>query len=482
MRQTKYSGYTVRSGLAITMEHNFMMSPQGRQVFKNKLQQVVGSIQYTNDIDVHMALIQAPSYAKEKAEETFMNAKTNHQIIREYIDLFGMMQKNNNALDIIIEEAKAVLRTWGAKEPTFLLCNSKMTFQLQMTPEKTQYLTQGPEGTKRLKQGPNISSYRGLNIINSRSFSLEDGAPPRDVLRRRVRVAEYYRIPWEPGVEKKYFSFYDESKDTWHKFSWYDLFRMAEVPERDGPYTGDDNDYDEGVKHLVTKLPGTPGGFPYAPPETMEAIKFDGAQNLDAKPNYRIDAEYYENEMNVENVADNPIVALIRLMPQDNAKSDLRNKYGLNSKFMEAPTAAEMLREGETIWENNYQGFAQDFKDFIVGNIAHMVPAKRKWFTDINWTATQNLVQYINAVFPRSGLAQNHVHVIPASRYELVIVRPCIEHNMLGVVIGRGGLELGATFWGQTELSCADDGQHGIWQMSYKYNERYVFGSECLNS
>lgn len=45
---------------------------------------------------------------------------------------------------------------------------------------------------------------------------------------------------------------------------------------------------------------------------------------------------------------------------------------------------------------------------------------------------------------------------------ELVIIRPNIEHNMLGIILGKGGLEeLGATFWGQTELSCYDDSMHG---------------------
>ena len=43
-----------------------------------------------------------------------------------------------------------------------------------------------------------------------------------------------------------------------------------------------------------------------------------------------------------------------------------------------------------------------------------------------------------------------------------LLVRPCIEHYMLAAVIGRGGLQhLGATLWGQTELSVFDDGQHG---------------------
>ena len=64
-------------------------------------------------------------------------------------------------------------------------------------------------------------------------------------------------------------------------------------------------------------------------------------------------------------------------------------------------------------------------------------------------------------------------------KQDIVILRPNIEHEMLGVVMGRGGTqELGATFWGQTELSCYDDAQHGIWGMSYKYHERAIVTNE----
>lgn len=71
LTQTKrsYSAYLVRHGLAIAMEHNFMMSPEGRSNFNNQLKQLVGSIQYSNDLDVHIALVTAPSYAKEWAEK-----------------------------------------------------------------------------------------------------------------------------------------------------------------------------------------------------------------------------------------------------------------------------------------------------------------------------------------------------------------------------------------------------------------------------
>jgi hypothetical protein len=61
-----------------------------------------------------------------------------------------------------------------------------------MTPEKTNYITAGPDGNRKLAQGPDLPSYRGLQIINTRQFSLEAGTAPRDMLRQRVRVCEHY--------------------------------------------------------------------------------------------------------------------------------------------------------------------------------------------------------------------------------------------------------------------------------------------------
>jgi hypothetical protein len=53
-------------------------------------------------------------------------------------------------------------------------------------------------------------------------------------------------------------------------------------------------------------------------------------------------------------------------------------------------------------------------------------------------------------------------HNVKCIASDLLLLRPCIEHYVLAVILGRGGgsEELGATFWGQTELSCYDDSQH----------------------
>lgn len=58
------------------------------------------------------------------------------------------------------------------------------------------------------------------------------------------------------------------------------------------------------------------------------------------------------------------------------------------------------------------------------------------------------------------------------------MIRPNIEHYMLGIIMGLGGDQLGSTLWGQTELSVYDDSMHGVWGMSYKYHERAIVFNE----
>jgi hypothetical protein len=316
--KTSHAGYAVRQGLAIVMEHNFLASAAGMANFKNQLKQVVGSIQLPHDLDVHIALLQAQSYQKTINEKYYSENDTLYDVARRYVDMFGVMQKMPNALDILIEDAKNHLKTWGSQPPTFLLCPSDLTAQLQMNPERTNYITNGPDGLKRLAQGPDLPSYRGLSIIHSQKFSLEPGRKPRNVLKRRVRVAEYYWIPLG-GVNS--YQIYNQKKDM-----------------------------------MVT---------------------FDRTHAL---------------------------------------KASCLDTLTLSQTFLTKPY----------------------FKHFKSHDIV-------SWLQD--------------------GYC--------------LLIRPNIEHEMLTIIAGRGGTqELGATFWGQTELACYDDAQHGIWGMSYKYHERAIVTNE----
>jgi hypothetical protein len=327
LTQTKssQSGYAIRQGLAIAMEHNFLASEAGRENFKHQLTQLVGSIQLTNDLDVHIALLQAQSYEKIISEKYYGTERTLQRTGKQYCDMFGIYNKIPNALDLLIEEARTKLKTWGSEPPTFLLCPSNLTLHMTMSPERTNYITNGPDGLKRLAQGPDLPSYRGLNIIHSQKFSLEAGREPRNVLRRKVRVAEYYWLPHDDTQNSECsYEFYDQSSDSFRNFT----------------------------------------------------------------------------------------------------KAELMRKSGVET------------------W------------------------VKKQWNSD----------EFIESM---ETLPNKEMTELDFRKCDMLVLRPNIEHEMLSVIIGRGGTqELGSTFWGQTELACYDDAQHGIWGMSYKYHERAIVTNE----
>lgn len=138
--------------------------------------------------------------------------------------MFGFVQKNANAMDILIEETRSKIAEWGGVDPDFMLCSNKLCFQLTMTPEKTSYFSEGPDGKKLLKEGPMLPSYRGLKIIRSKSFSMDEGSAPRDLLRRRVRTGEMYLVP----KTFEQIELYDEGSDNWHSISWGTLSAHAQ--------------------------------------------------------------------------------------------------------------------------------------------------------------------------------------------------------------------------------------------------------------
>lgn len=482
-----FAGYAVRQGLAIAMEHNFMMSPQGMENFRRQLMQLVGSIQLTNDLDVHMALLHAPSYQKHMDEKYWDGSKTLNQQCRMYVDLFGFMQKNENALDYLIEDAKNHLTAWGSKPPTFMLCNGALTRQLTMTPEKTNYITAGTDGQRKLAQGPDLPSYRGLSVVNTRQFSLEAGSAPRDMLRRRVRVSEHYRIPWEISNMRKRYELYDQSRDSMFYLSWTDLWR-ASLP--------DDADYVEQFKNDETSQYRTDYRW------NARAVNNGNFATVnDDIENGAFRATMFTDEEVI-------LGALLGFWPQ---RTDAGNPvYFLQDIEIVYSTIEGNRKEYGTVTlqhersntQHDYYVFTmlvvklllRRFFAWLEQDVPLMQQVVRGCYTylqvgtsflrteGMNLADNTNLTDTIlltSALLNRTATFTRNSEVLCLAT-DLFVLRPNIEHYMLAVIFGRGGgpEELGATFWGQTELSCYDDSQHGIWGMSYKYHERAIVTNE----
>jgi hypothetical protein len=583
-----------------------MVSPEGRQNFQNQLKQLIGSIQYSNDYDVHQALILAPSYAKTIDEKYYSESKNVFQRCREYVDLFGMLQKNPNALDLIIEEAKSTLRSWGSKEPTFLLTPSKLTMQLTMIPEKTEWIRQGPDGAKRLAEGPNLPSYRGVNIIHSRSFATEEGARPRDLLQRRVRVAEVYTVNNVKKGETGSVELYDQSRDQFFKITFDELFKHSTLdhyPDGAEDYDpSDEDDKGDGGDVGAAAGGGGPVGGGAAPADLPRAdFPNDSISDSSGATTASYDDEYFGTRSNLKG---DTIRKYITMLDKNFVRSCLRD---MEAHFQLERTQFDKLKlkfdalmpemsqyfilssnpQQTAVWMSEvlsrslrnpdekvmlypylldglplYTRYMQKFGDangefverfklsynifwlrmlftsmFITLHYAHYaLPRGEKLYYPTNFAITfQNNSDIMDIKYPFLELCQeiiegrtgasadfgngldddnfgealrnklrakkinllskllesdddymqypeivlllfmyeeydNGVNITSikpkmasaADSWDFVIVRPAIEHNMLGVVMGRGGKDdLGATFWGQTELSVYDDAMHG---------------------
>jgi hypothetical protein len=503
LTQTKssHSAYIVRQGLAISMEHNFMVSPAGRADFQNQLLQLVGSIQYTNDLDCHIALITAPNYERTEVEKYAYNERDVYQTIKLYTEMYGIAQKNANGLDCVIEEAKQVFRKWGAKEPTFLLTNSRLGFQQNMTLERTQYLTNGIDGVRRLRDGPELSKYRGLSVINTRSFSLEAGRAPRDLLVRRVRVAEHYALPPMRAGELKnsHVKLYDEGKDQMVPISGETLFKKSCLVNKDyGRGAGQPADCDAAWKmalnldgyfesidpHLWTEdfwtCPEVTKYFPNKKSyETWMTTASPGTD--DFKGWYHPTFVATLNLFDETTTYDTALATVSGTFP--GAINDEMFKAWLRYMVAYKSTKGGSLSYGQLMLCGLKKTGARATTSFQIngtnitgyGDIIHHLDHEYRFTLPFHayWTRLIPVKEKIyEDLFNREDASS-------PIKYHLFLLRPTIEHSMIGCVVGRGGAEdLGATLWGQTELSCYDDAMHGKWGMNYKYHARSLVYNE----
>lgn len=111
---------------------------------------------------------------------------------------------------------------------------------------------------------------------------------------------------------------------------------------------------------------------------------------------------------------------------------------------------------------NNLVEFTTDNEEFKDGNVKVAQGITRRALTRYflflcycQYLSKNNIVSKNNSnEYPTTFYGDKSMLEVNEN-WEIVIVRPNIEHNMLAAVLGRGGIdELGATFWGQTELSC----------------------------
>jgi hypothetical protein len=164
-------------------------------------------------------------------------------------------------------------------------------------------------------------------------------------------------------------------------------------------------------------------------------------------------------------------------------KDDLSNSVG--AERMQAQLLEHAANRIQCTYHQSHPDFVQTtLGRFTSPSSSSSSSRVRRTTAKVNPLPTVDIPANLGVLFPDNiHLYLNHAvrrirQFVDPNNWEFVILRPNIEHYMLGIILGQSGDSLGNTLWGQTELSVYDDAQHGVWGMSYKYHERAIVFNE----
>lgn len=233
------SDKSVRRGIAMVLEHGFMGTSEGQEHYRRNLLGIAQCVQETANHDVMAAIFSCDNYDREWEASHGVMTDGIRRAVNEEVYAYARLQKQANGLDIAIEDAKKRMKRYGVTPDTLVIPPKVAIYLTMVRPEKTQYWLAGPTGAKNLRAGPDaMTSFRGLNVFETRSFDVYSGETPVDLGLRRRQVGEFYpvidssttaSIKERGGYDSTCMStiLYDESVDNWRRIDQLDMIRKC---------------------------------------------------------------------------------------------------------------------------------------------------------------------------------------------------------------------------------------------------------------
>jgi len=210
---------SVRRGLAMVLEHGFMGTPDGMEMYRRNMIGIAQSVQETANHDVLSAILSTEVYDKQWESQHGVVTTGLERTVEDEVYRYAAVQKQKNGLDLLVEDVKKKMGRYGVVADT-LICPPKLSVYMNMVrPEKTDYYLGGQLATQNIRKGGSLMSFRSLSVFETRSFDVYNGEPPIDLTLRPRQVGEYYVL----GSKDKGIEIYDEQVDDWVYFSKIEL-------------------------------------------------------------------------------------------------------------------------------------------------------------------------------------------------------------------------------------------------------------------
>jgi hypothetical protein len=226
---------SVRRGLAMVLEHGFMGTADGMEMYRRNMIGIAQSVQETANHDVMSAVLSSESYDRQwEAQHGVVKAGI-ERLVQDEVYRFGAVQKQENGLDLLVEDTKKRMGRYGVQPDTLIIPPKMSVYMAMVRPEKAHYYMGGQIATQSLRAGGNVTTFRNLAVFETRSFDVYNGEPPIDLTLRDRMIGEYYYL----SADHDSIEIYNEDSDEWQSYSKETLTEMSQNVHGVGAATDD---------------------------------------------------------------------------------------------------------------------------------------------------------------------------------------------------------------------------------------------------
>jgi len=201
-----------RYGLGFMLEHGFMRTPQGREHYKNTLEQLARSIAETEKLDCIQSLLMCHEKNFQRLEETgTLTPMKVREIKEQELSMWDTLKRHKNSLFLLDTDITEAMTKVGAQTPdTWIVAPEHLNFLSHMPSENTDYYLAGARGQKNLIDGAqSFIPLRGSKVYITRVMKI--GAhEPRNPLAHNIQIGS-----WNPMFCRS--SNNAEGYRSWHR-------------------------------------------------------------------------------------------------------------------------------------------------------------------------------------------------------------------------------------------------------------------------
>lgn len=257
-----------RRGIAMRMEHNFMLTDKGRMIFYQQIISMAEAVTNVIKLEVLRAIRMTHDYPPEgynaSGEFNGTNALDHQsivQLMQDSISQFYCLMHPGMLVDLITRAKNDIARRKGDQPDTILAPEILQTALMHYDIERTTYKGAGAVGIARAEKEPeSLQRFMGMNIYTVKTFINEQGRD-LDFMRMTVEIGEYYVensmrastgsvSPTDAYASvDTHFQIYDETRNRWYtidpRFVLENCGVFRSEPDDDGVRSFDDQELDK---------------------------------------------------------------------------------------------------------------------------------------------------------------------------------------------------------------------------------------------